>query len=403
MGTWGTQNKQPAVFLNQSLYPALWWEASNQTVYCFGQHLSDLWVYAYDLVTDTWSQFIDVGAALTASSQQKLQTTVNCRSNFLFISNGFMYVNVNVAENTGVNNRIYKFNLATKAYISNALTVSTDRKHKTILKNADNRIFLIDWFAKILYEWISVNESFTNCGVVWPNTYVSVNSNTIGGPEAFTLDRDIFIMGGYDYNNDGNVYRINVSNYSTTSYDQFPDINGVQTCLDYHVAIPVGNYAYILGGQMGLHAGGSSMGACMGYVYKFDPQATVGTQWTQIAAHPTFKNAGAVSCIKNGYIIGGEACDGTDTYLFKEFTYFLDKPTNLTGAYDAVTGNIDLTWIDVSGEEDYYVVERMRDDETVFSIMTTPYLAAGSTTWTDTTIDIMNHFYTYRVRCLKVI
>jgi hypothetical protein len=401
MGTWGTQNKQPAVFLNQSLYPALWWEASNQTLYCMGQHSADSKIYQYDLVTDQWSLFIDYTADLSGVGHTKVSTTA--MSSFIFINSGFIYISVNTGTNGGTNNYILKYNLATKAYLGISSTIGGAYYHKTILKNADGRIFMVHWLNKALYEWIQISESFINCGVVWPNSAVSVNTGQAGGPVAFTLDRDIFIMGGFDYSNSGNVYRINVSNYSTTTYDQFPDITTPQTSVRYHVAIPVGNYAYILGGMLAHQAGGSGDDYCLGYIYKFDPQATAGTQWTQVTTHPTFKNAGAVSCIKNGYIVGGEACDGTDTLLFKEFTYFLDKPTNLTGTYNSATGYITLVWTDVSGEEDYYVVERMQDDETVFTVKTDPFLPASSTTWTDTNVDIVNHFYTYRVRCLKVI
>jgi hypothetical protein len=161
----------------------------------------------------------------------------------------------------------------------------------------------------------------------------------------------------------------------------------------YSNAISIGSRIYIFGAYYG--SGGTTK------IIYFDINSNT---WTDTGFSNNIGFDSGVSLHQGKiYIIGGGDSSNAGTAAVQLFSYFPDPPGQISATWNGAGPSITITWADNSNEETNYVVERKRNDETLFSVVGT--LNPGTTTFVDTdpTLDIDVYSYIYRVKTRKII
>jgi hypothetical protein len=115
----------------------------------------------------------------------------------------------------------------------------------------------------------------------------------------------------------------------------------------------------------------------------------------------TYNTTAAIS--GNTYMIAGTYNTANQNKIVKA-SYFLPPASGVHASLNA--GKVQLTWIDNSDEESFYIVERKSNVETEytqvstnFEIVSSPASAVGQQlTWIDQTADILNFNYSYKIK-----
>jgi hypothetical protein len=195
----------------------------------------------------------------------------------------------------------------------------------------------------------------------------------------------IYILGGRL----SGVYRTGIIQYDITRNMVFDKPNiPVIGMMDWPIAWAVGSNIYVIEKR-----------AFAGVIKVYNINTEIWSDALPSSGVPHLYQTGAVVYQGKGIIIGGSNTTSVGVSSINQHSYYLDKPTNITGQF--VNDTIILNWQDNSTEEQQYILERKRDDEVLFTRLAT--LSAGTTTYTDVDIDIETHSYTYRIKCRMVI
>lgn len=113
-----------------------------------------------------------------------------------------------------------------------------------------------------------------------------------------------------------------------------------------------------------------------------------------------------ISAYGNSYILGGTYNAVNQNKIVKA-SYFLPSPTNIDAK--VVNGKVQFTWTDNSDEETYYVIERKRQDETIYTQVSVDGELVGTgtgntITWVDETalINTYNYSYSIKARLIEI-
>jgi hypothetical protein len=455
MGGWGTVAKAAHGNLTMSQFAAT--TMLGTKVYCLGQNsFTNNKIYVYDTVADTWALFATLTVQVPNSYHVFTDNIV--KANLLWGSGTTLYALICGTSNGTHFSSILKWNTSTgvqtlvRALDSgtytgrgeasaavgaeliggiNASTYWGTDKHKSVVTTIDNRIFVALWTAKKIFEFNTTTEKFVDVGLAWPNALLAAAA-TRSGPGMFAIGSNLYLVGqssdatmaASPANMTRGVYEINTQTFTSATKDAFPipaNSSGNTGAPIDAACFAIGNTGIVTGGFVHNDGGGGGWGTATQHpwinsTYNFDPTANTGSQWTVgVALTPRFGHSADVVG-SNGFLIGGTVSQSWNggTYLWTPavntamlaYTYLLDMPVQLKAVYDVPTNAVTLTWKDMSAEESYFTVSRKRDDEAVFTDIGQAASAAGTgttVTYVDSNITIQQHWYTYKVKCVKII
>jgi hypothetical protein len=401
-GSWGLISKTANANLNNTNFPACWEDSGK--IYCKGQGENDINVF--DIATDTWSLFHTIIVSYLNYPQ-----STNISGDLLWCINGYVYV-FGVGKDDGINPfcRLFKINISTKVATFTNLSWSAFfdvNKHKTIVKIASGRFFIIHWYLRQIWEFLPASDTFINCNVTWPtasNNWITTESN-IAGPTACAYGDYIYLCGTRENNYEQSNTYMYYLNTATMSFVQGGVLNltfGINNSAYYYpysgALFSLGNNLYWHGGYyIASYNGGSSGQVTVTKLMSYNTATNMWAQVSDLATVP-YVNHSSIITTSAAYFIGG-TISGSASQAVNAFTYLLDTPTAFQGIYNPVTMAVDLTWTDNSNEETNYIIDRKRNDELTWSELIV--LPANTLTYSDTTVDIHSYFYEYRLCCEK--
>jgi hypothetical protein len=414
-GSWGLISKTVNTNLNNTNYPACWEDSGK--VYCKGQGEYDITVY--DIITETWSTLVTLSSVVGSGAQAFSDTGIS--QELLWTYGSTLYIlNSGVHSDYQYHPRVGKYNISNGSTISilersaqlgvndGSMNGNFGRnRHKTVVKTSSGRIFIINWSLKQIWEFLPVSDTFVNCNVTWPSyvSYAFGCTAGAGGPTACAMGDNIYMFGAGTSYGDGNLscgfYTTTGTAWVFTRLDNFTHTNiggnSYNTQYSDGSVATIGNFLYLFGG---VGKDQLSNPFYFRYIKKLDPSASTGSQWSDVVLAPSTQmiKMSAVTSTSAAYIIGG-TISGSTSQAVNAFTYLLDTPTSFQGVYNPLTMAVDLTWIDNSNEETNYIIDRKRDDELTWSELVV--LSADTLTYSDTTVNIHQHFYEYRLCCEK--
>jgi hypothetical protein len=431
MGQWGVVAKSPATGIGYSYYPTIWEDSGK--IYCKAQGEYDINVY--DIVTDTWSLLLntassDSGYLGNNNIQYAMFRSAASRADLMWTYGNFIYVlgpQIVDTSNTG-RMCLIKYNITTKIKVSSTLhanlstnmTISNSsyvkgdwahNRHKAVVKDTESgRIFLINFYLKQIYEFITASDTFTLVKT-WTETFGSRSTDDAAGCDAVCLNGKIYLLGKHSYNDTGGgtsgPVEITIADWTTVTKTIYPDYGSLSpyTYKFYSDTIwfTIGNNIYGYGGRMcsATVADFSGTNAASGNILRkimFNPSTNIWTDLGIIGSSLLY--APSISYSGKSYIIAGYEA-GSVSQSTRSFEYILEAPSSFTSTYNPILQRVELSWVDNSAEESYYIITRKRDDENVYTQIAN--LPADTLTYNDTDIDISSHFYSYKVWCEKVL
>jgi hypothetical protein len=419
MGQWGLLSQTANANLNNTNFPALCEDSGK--IYCKGQGEYDINVF--DIAANTWSQLVTLPTATDNTAQ--LFTNSGVSGSLIFVNGNYLYI-LGTGLGGGFNQSKFavgKYLKSTGVKVSFALfpafnsvdgsgTVSTGvwgtDMHKSVVKTLSNRIFIIHWTYKQIWEYNLSTDAMVNCNVTWP-TNNSWLTCAVGqaGPTACAYGDEIFLCGCFNTVENTAKYLFSLDTSTMTfSSRALMGVNfGTYAATWYEpkngVFFALGNTLYWYGGYYdATNASSGNNNNTVTKLMQFNPSTNIWSQGPDLPTTPYEKHSVIVKD-SAAYLIGG-TISGSAAQATNAFTYQLDKPTGLSAVYDPYLNQITVSWTDNSAEESFYVVERKRDDELVYSVLSNS-LPPNTTSYVDTSIDIHSHWYSYRVYCSKVL
>jgi hypothetical protein len=436
MGQWGVVAKSPATGIGYSYYPALWEDSGK--IYCKAQGEGD--INAYDITTDTWTTLITLLNGTYYSPNDGVPNG-NGTVSYLFESNpvrneliwtvgNFLYVlSPQTPYNPGGNYLTFiKVDIATGLKLSASLATTLPgnltgdsphgnwgrNRHKAVIKDSETgRIFLINFYMKQIYEFITTTETFVLVKT-WTESIGGNSTDDVAGCDVVCLNGKIYILGRH---HNGDAYgdgcgiegplEITIADWSSIQCAVYPDYANVttQTYHQYMQAtwFTVGNSIFGYGGKIDSHAGvnctaGSDLPATSLRKFLYNPGTNT---WSDLGTiNSSLLCASSISYEGKAYLIAGIDA-GSASQATRSFEYILEAPTSFTSFYNPTLQQVELSWDDNSAEESYYILTRKRDDESVYTQIAN--LPANTTSYNDTDIDMSIHFYSYKVWCEKIL
>jgi hypothetical protein len=428
MGQWGTTSLTANTNLNNTNFPAFWEDSGK--IYTKGQGEYDINVY--DIATGVWSTLvtiIDNSTWCYYGASYGLFANNEVSSELLWVYDNVVYVFCVMHVGTSLYGPcIIKINKSDGAHIStlnmgilgngsNTTDFNWGRdKHKSVVKTSSNKIFVINWYTKQIWEFLPATDTFANTSVTWPtsDTHWLTCAATFGGPTACTYGDEIFICGNSSQIATylaGYVYSLDASPTGTMEFTSKGVLNVAfgDTGNSYYkptngAFFNIGNMLYWYGGTYWGVNGVSNINGpvTVTKLMSLNPATNTWTQVTTLGTTPYIKQSARTKGA-SAYMLGGTVSGSSSQNLVK-FTYILTNITNFSATYTPAVNTtpafFTLTWDD-SVEESFYIIEKKIDNGEYIKIAE---LVMNTVTYIDNVgIDLDAHTYSYRIKAAQIV